>query len=276
MSCLLSCSQHLDQCICWLLPQWDYKTKHFKTQWLKETIVYSCLCICRSAGVWLVWVWLQDVDWIHLRFTWLFNLPWTCALARLRSTHSYCRKAIECTSIFESCLLVFFGIITWWSPKSMAGKDTLPLVKGTSVACGKEGEYKEAWKIRSNNSSYHNQCMAYTGGLLDVRVWLCCSLAFSFMGPFPHHRVLSVSLCLFNQYLTAPLFTSPQNYFLQKHVLLFSFVRLNGRLGHQNVSESRIMDFNSLGRWWGRFGGSSNLAWNSLNSSSGPRNMLYG
>ena len=104
---LFPSSQNLNQCICCLLLQWDLKTKHFNSQWLKGTVVQILLV----QGIWLVQVWLQNMDWIHLWFTWLFNLSWTCVLSRLHSTHSCCRKAIECASIFESCLLVFFGIV---------------------------------------------------------------------------------------------------------------------------------------------------------------------
>lgn len=104
---LFPSSQNLNQCICCLLLQWDLKTKHFNSQWLKGTVVQILLV----QGIWLVQVWLQNMDWIHLWFTWLFDLSWTCVLSRLHSTHSCCRKAIECASIFESCLLVFFGIV---------------------------------------------------------------------------------------------------------------------------------------------------------------------
>ena len=104
---LFPSSQNLNQCICCLLLQWDLKTKHFNSQWLKGTVVQILLV----QGIWLVRVWLQNMDWIHLWFTWLFDLSWTCVLSRLHSTHSCCRKAIECASIFESCLLVFFGIV---------------------------------------------------------------------------------------------------------------------------------------------------------------------
>ena len=104
---LFPSSQNLNQCICCLLLQWDLKTKHLNSQWLKGTVVQILLV----QGIWLVQVWLQNMDWIHLWFTWLFDLSWTCVLSRLHSTHSCCRKAIECASIFESCLLVFFGIV---------------------------------------------------------------------------------------------------------------------------------------------------------------------
>ena len=104
---LFPSSQNLNQCIGCLLLQWDLKTKHFNSQWLKGTVVQILLV----QGIWLVQVWLQNMDWIHLWFTWLFDLSWTCVLSRLHSTHSCCRKAIECASIFESCLLVFFGIV---------------------------------------------------------------------------------------------------------------------------------------------------------------------
>lgn len=40
---LFPSSQNLSQCICCLLLQWDLKTKHFNSQWLKGTVVQILL-----------------------------------------------------------------------------------------------------------------------------------------------------------------------------------------------------------------------------------------
>lgn len=40
---LFPSSQNLNQCICCLLLQWDLKTKHFNSQWLKGTVVQILL-----------------------------------------------------------------------------------------------------------------------------------------------------------------------------------------------------------------------------------------
>ena len=47
---LFPSSGNLSQCICCLLLQWDCKTKHFNSQWLKGTVVQILLVLLQACG----------------------------------------------------------------------------------------------------------------------------------------------------------------------------------------------------------------------------------